>query len=188
VIKGGEVVTAGSRFVADLMIADGKIVQIGGDMPSADGGVRVLDAAGYHVLPGGVDMHVHLSPAFTPAGVGPGGVATEAGPEAGPAAGETVHYWSDDFASGSRAAVVGGITTIGNMTFPHVGEPLAAAIERTAAEASGLSLIDFTLHPIALSAAGVTAQLAELTAASCGASRSSPCCPASTTRPRNTYR
>jgi len=103
VIAGGEVVTAGSRFVADLMIADGKIVQIGGDMPSADGGVRVLDAAGYHVLPGGVDMHVHLSPAFTPAGVGPGGVATEAGPE-GPAAGETVHYWSDDFASGSRAA------------------------------------------------------------------------------------
>ena len=171
VIAGGEVVTAGSRFVADLMIADGKIVQIGGDMPSADGGVRVLDATGYHVLPGGVDMHVHLSPAFTPAGVGPGGVATEAGPGAGPegpAVGETVHYWSDDFASGSRAAVVGGITTIGNMTFPHVGEPLTAAIERTAAEASGLSLIDFTLHPIALSAAGVTAQLAELTAAGCG--------------------
>jgi len=140
VIAGGEVVTAGSRFVADLMIADGKIVQIGGDMPSADGGVRVLDAAGYHVLPGGVDMHVHLSPAFTPAGVGPGGVATEAGSEAGPAAGETVHYWSDDFASGSRAAVAGGITTIGNMTFPHVGEPLAAPAQNNVSRVSPLRL------------------------------------------------
>ncbi len=164
VIRGGELVTAGSRFVADLMIADGKIVQIGGDMPSADGAVLVLDAAGCHVLPGGVDMHVHLTPAFTPAGVGPGGVATEAGEGAV----ETAHYWSDDFASGSRAAVAGGITTIGNMTFPHVGEPLPAAIERTAEEASGLSLIDFTLHPIALAAVGAKAQLPELAAAGCG--------------------
>jgi dihydropyrimidinase len=164
VIKGGEVVTAGSRFAADLIIADGRIVQIGGDTPCADGDVVVLDAAGCQVLPGGVDMHVHLTPAFTPAGVGPGGVATDAGGDTV----ETAHYWSDDFASGSRAAAAGGITTIGNMTFPHVGEPLAAAIERTAAEVSGLSLIDFTLHPITLTAAGVTGQLAGLAAAGCG--------------------
>src|SRR5579862_437967 len=107
------------------MSADGKIAQIGGDMPSGEGSALVLDAAGCHVLPGGVDMHVHLTPAFTPAGVGPGGVATGAGEGAV----ETAHYWSDDFASGSRAAAAGGITTVGNMTFPHVGEPLAAAIE-----------------------------------------------------------
>ena len=163
VVKGGEVVTAGSRFTADLLLADGKIAQIGGDMPAADGDVRVLDAAGRYVLPGGVDAHVHLTPAFTPAGVGPGGVATNAGQDTV----ETAHYWSDDFASGSRAAAAGGITTIGNMTFPHVGEPLAKAIERTAAEASEQSLIDFTLHPITLTAAGAKEQVAELATAGC---------------------
>ena len=103
VIRNGEIVTAaGSEGNADIGITGGIIVQIGGAIE----GRQELDAASKLVLPGGVDAHVHLS--F------PGEENATPG-------------WVDDFASGSAAALAGGITTLGNMTFPLPGEtPLAA--------------------------------------------------------------
>src|SRR5438477_12475456 len=98
-IRGGTVVTADARFAADLAIHDGRVVQIGGAF-SAD---REIDARGRLVLPGGIDVHVHLTSL----------------------AGRTVR-WADDFDSGTRAAAAGGITTIGNMTTPEPGEGLLA--------------------------------------------------------------
>src|SRR3954451_17212424 len=135
-IRGGDVVTSGSRFVADIGVADGRIVQLGGEVPRAE---REIDASGRLVLPGGVDMHVHLSPAYVPEGVGPGGVS--AADTGGPTK-EIEVGWADDFASGSRAAAAGGITTIGNITFPKVGERPVASIERTEAEALRDSIVD----------------------------------------------
>jgi dihydropyrimidinase len=90
-------------------------------------------------------------------------VATAAGAEQA----EHVQAWCDDFASGSRAAAAGGITTIGNMTFPHVGERASDAIARTAQEAQRDSLVDFVLHPVLLSARGMLDQLPELVRAGC---------------------
>ena len=60
-------------------------------------GQEEIAADGLFVLPGGVDPHVHLSPS----------VPVEEAPP-----------WVDDFWSGTRAAAAGGITTVGNMTFP----------------------------------------------------------------------
>jgi dihydropyrimidinase len=142
-IRGGEVVTAGSRFFGDVGIVDGKVVQLGGEIAAA---TREVDATGKLVIPGGVDMHVHLSPAYVPSGVGPGGVAQG---EVGEIE-EIEIGWADDFASGSRAAAAGGITTIGNITFPKVGERPLASIERTEAEAVRDSIVDFVLHPVLL--------------------------------------
>jgi dihydropyrimidinase len=147
-IRGGEIVTSGSRFHADIGIADEKIVQLGGMVDRAS---TELDARGKIVIPGGIDMHVHLSPAYVPAGTEPGGVASDGpGPESEPA--ERVVGWADDFQSGSRAAAAGGITTIGNVTFPRVGESALSALERVTADAVRHSIVDFVLHPVLLDA------------------------------------
>ena len=122
VIKGGRLVTADTEGTADIGIAGGIIVQIGGEM-QAD---RSIDAAGKLVLPGGIDAHVHLSnPPVT-----------------------DEHPWVDNFASGSAAALAGGITAIGNMTFPAPGELPLAALERESAVARDQTIADLFLHPV----------------------------------------
>ena len=90
-------------------------------------GRRELDARGALVLPGGVDMHVHLSQP-----------PSEPGEPA----------WVDDFGSGSAAAIAGGITTIGNMTFPPEGLTMRQALDTDDAAASGASAVDYVLHPV----------------------------------------
>ena len=124
VIRGGRVVTAAADGVADVGIRDGKIAQLGGEMH----GRREIDAAGLCVLPGGVDVHVHLSQAARP----------EPGRE----------LWVDDFFTGSQAAIAGGITTIGNMTFQWAGESLCDALERDLAAGARDAAVDFILHPV----------------------------------------
>ena len=123
VIRGGSVVTAGEQSVADIGVVGEQIAQIGGTMS----GKREIDARGKVVVPGGVDLHVHLTP-FEP-------------PSGGPT-------WCDDFYSGSRAAAAGGITTIGNMAFPYAGETLRDALARDAALAERDSVVDVVLHPV----------------------------------------
>jgi dihydropyrimidinase len=127
VVKGGTVVTSGARFDADVGIRDGRVVQIAEGLE----GLSTVDAEGMLVLPGGVDMHVHLTPAEVAEGT---------------------FAWADDFGSGSRAAAAGGITTVGNMTFPRPGEALLDALSRTTASAEASSVIDFVLHPVMLEA------------------------------------
>lgn len=124
VVRGGRIVTAGASGIADLGVAGGRIVQIGGDM---SGDVEV-DARGKLVLPGGVDVHVHLSQPRRPE------------PDS--------ELWVDDFGSGSLAAIAGGITTIGNMTFQWAGETLAESLARDRAAAERDASIDYVLHPV----------------------------------------
>ncbi|MDH4146989.1 MAG: amidohydrolase family protein [Acidimicrobiia bacterium] len=122
VIRGGTVVTSGFEVVTDVGIDGGRIAQLGGEMR----GDREIDAAGKVVLPGGVDLHVHLTPPSAPGG----------------------WAWADDFASGTAAALVGGVTTVGNMSHPHQGQGIAEGFERDAADGLANSRCDFLLHPI----------------------------------------
>ena len=89
-IRNGVIVTESGRLRADLRIRRGEIAEIGRDLRPARG-ARTFDATGKLVLPGGIDTHVHLTPVRTP-NTRPG---------------------TDDFESASRAALAGGITTIG---------------------------------------------------------------------------
>jgi len=123
VVRGGTVVTVGGRSVADIGIQDGKVVQLGGALE----GSEELDATDLFVTPGGVDPHVHLTPPTRD----PGG-----------------WRWVDDFESGTRAALAGGVTTVGNISFPGPGETLADVIEHDDAEAGRMSLADYFLHPV----------------------------------------
>src|SRR5215204_3216457 len=123
VVRNGTVVTANSSFEADVGIRGETIAQIGGEMV----GAREIDAGGKLVIPGGIDAHVHLTP-------------TEemlSGPR-----------WCDDLYAGTRAAAAGGITTVGNMTFPYAGESLRTAIERDMLAAERDAAVDVFLHPV----------------------------------------
>lgn len=123
VVRGGTVVTADATSATDVGIRDGRIAQLGGSMQ----GATEIDARGLLVLPGGIDMHVHLSPVENDGWTFP---------------------WADDFDSGSRAAAAGGITTIGNITFPRGDEGLLDTIARVGAEAEQASVVDVVLHPV----------------------------------------
>lgn len=125
VIRQGEIGTdTGSVGRADIGISNGIITQIGGEL---DGRVE-LDAAGKLVIPGGIDPHVHLS--LPPQ--------------------ERVNEptWVDNFTSGSAAALAGGITTVGNMTFPAPGETPFASLQRETAIARDQTIVDLFLHPV----------------------------------------
>lgn len=81
-IKNGTLVQNGGEKKADILIENGKISEIG--KITAD--CKVIDASGKHVLPGLIDMHVHLrEPGFE---------------------------GKEDIESGSRAAVAGGFTQV----------------------------------------------------------------------------
>ncbi|MGQ0570286.1 MAG: dihydropyrimidinase [Armatimonadota bacterium] len=124
VIKGGTVVTAGTMAECDIGVQDARIVQL------AEGlhGHREIDARGRYVFPGGVDMHVHLSLPRAPK--------------------PDDQVWCDDFHSGSRAAIAGGVTTVGNMTFQREGETLHDAMARDLEAARGDAAVDYVLHPV----------------------------------------
>lgn len=122
-VRNGTIVTAHARYRGDLGIAGGRIVRIADEVR----GATEIDAAGRFVLPGGMDLHVHLTSSET----------AESSPTR-----------VDDFASGTRAAAVGGVTTIGNMSYARSGELMSAALERIAAVAEATSLVDFVLHPV----------------------------------------
>jgi dihydropyrimidinase len=128
-IRGGRIVTAGGDAQTDLGIRDGRVVQIGGVLAQAE---QEIDAGGLLVLPGGIDMHVHLSNA-------------DLGDDSEP-------LWVDDFHSGSRAAAAGGVTTVGNMCFPSPGESLLETMGRHERMALEQSIVDFVLHPVLLDA------------------------------------
>ncbi|HEY7142938.1 MAG TPA: amidohydrolase family protein [Streptosporangiaceae bacterium] len=148
VVRHGTIVTPGRREQADVGIASGRIAQLGGTMT----GAGEIDASGLLVIPGGIDAHVHLMCAQFTAAV----AAAEPG--------EPV--WADDFWTGSLAAIAGGITTVGNMTFAMPGESMTQAVARDMAGARAEAAVDWFLHPV-LTGLG-EAELAEVAALAAG--------------------
>jgi dihydropyrimidinase len=130
VIRGATVVTPGHAEAADIGIAGGRIAQIGGTMA----GTQELVAVGLLAIPGGIDAHTHLM-------------------HQGRSDRFEFLTWVDDFWSGSRAAIAGGVTTIGNMTFPvpddgGTEESPGAAVAREMAGAAPEAAVDWFLHPV----------------------------------------
>ena len=144
VVRGGTVITPGHREVADIGVRDGRIAQLGGEMT----GDEELDARGLLVIPGGIDAHVHLVCAALAAAFG--------GQEP---------IWVDDFWTGSLAAIAGGITTVGNMTFALDGETMTDAIAREMSGAAAEAAVDWFLHPVLAGLGdGTAAEIAALAA------------------------
>ena len=101
IVRGGDVVNHAGRGPADVGVRAGKIAAIG-DLGQASAG-EVFDAAGLTVMPGVIDTQVHVR---------------EPGLE-----------WKDDLETGSRAAVLGGVTAVFEMpnTEPTTTDPEAMA-------------------------------------------------------------
>jgi dihydroorotase len=113
-LKGANIIDPAQNFdqVADLLIENGLISQIGANLSEA--GVEVFDATGLVIAPGFVDMHVHLR---------------EPGLEA-----------KEDIASGTKAAAAGGFTTIACMpnTKPTVDQAILVSGILHRAQAEGV--------------------------------------------------
>ena len=62
VIKGGNVVTPAGAFAGDVAIRGEQIVALGTELDAEN--ARVIDARGHHVIPGVLDVHVHLELPF----------------------------------------------------------------------------------------------------------------------------
>lgn len=122
IIKGGTLVTSEGRMTADIGITSGKIAAIGHNLP--DEGAQVIDAERFLVLPGAIDVHVHLQLPFC------GTVSV------------------DGFENGTKAAACGGVTTVVDFAIQQKGESLMQAVEKRRAEADGKVCVDYSLHAV----------------------------------------
>jgi dihydroorotase len=112
VITGGTLVTGAGRRRADVGINGGRFAAFAGTGALAASAKEVIDAAGQFVLPGLVDGHVHFR---------------QPGLEA-----------KEDWLTGSRAAVMGGVTTVLDMpnTVPPTADVTTARAKAELAAAS----------------------------------------------------
>jgi dihydropyrimidinase len=120
-IKNGEIVTADSRYIADIFCEGETITRIDKNL-SAPPDVEVIDATGKFIFPGFIDPHVHIYLPFM-------GTAAK-----------------DDYITGSQAALVGGTTTLIEMCCPSRKEDTLAGFETWMNQAAGKSACDFTFH------------------------------------------
>ncbi|CAF0880059.1 unnamed protein product [Brachionus calyciflorus] len=121
VIKGGTVVNHDRSFLADVIIEDGLIKDIGENL-AVPNGAKVIDAKDKLVMPGGIDTHTHLDLLFM-------GTRT-----------------ADDFYSGTRAALAGGTTMIMNFILENKQIPLLEQYEMNKTRAEKNACCDFAFH------------------------------------------
>ncbi len=119
-IQGGTVVSASGERPADVLVREGKVVQVQREIPPH--GEEVLDATGMLVLPGLVDPHTHF--------------ALDTGTA------RTV----DDFLSGSLAAAAGGVTSYLDFARQRPGQSFQQALDARLAQVEGNSYVDYGIH------------------------------------------
>jgi dihydropyrimidinase len=124
IIANGTVVNANRLERMDVAVQGEKIALVGRGLGrwARDRAVRVIDAKGCYVIPGGVDVHVHLALPFC---------------------GTTS---SDDFNTGTRAAARGGVTTVIDFAIPYGKETLQRAVDNWMAKADGKACVDYAFH------------------------------------------
>lgn len=139
-IRNGEIITADSRTKADIFCEGETITRIGPGL-EAPPGTQVVDAAGKYVFPGFIDPHVHITLPF---------MGTLA---------------KDTYETGSKAALVGGTTTLIEMCCPAKTDDALAGFDHWMAQAVGRSACDFSFHMGATRFDGATeSQLREIVA------------------------
>ena len=120
-IQNGTLVTAEATFAADLLVENGKIAGIGHALPT-QGLDRLIDASGKLVIPGGIDPHVHLDMPF---------MGT---------------YSSDDYTTGTRAALFGGTTMVIDFILQTQGDTLYNALRTWQKKSEGKAVGDYSYH------------------------------------------
>ncbi len=120
-IKNGEIVTASERYQADIWCEGETITRIASDI-EAPAGAEIIDATGKFVFPGFIDPHTHIYLPF---------MGT---------------YAKDTYETGSKAALIGGTTTLFDMCCPSRKESAAEGFATWKAQAEGKSACDYSFH------------------------------------------
>jgi dihydropyrimidinase len=119
-IKNGQIITATDNYKADIFIEGETISAIGKDLRvTAD---TIIDASGKFVFPGGIDPHVHLDMPF---------MGT---------------YSSDNYETGTRAALYGGTTMVIDFILQKQGNSLRSALDEWNSRANGNAVGDYSFH------------------------------------------
>jgi dihydropyrimidinase len=119
-IKNGRIITASQDYTADIFIEGESITTIGKNLRiKAD---ETINAAGMLVFPGGIDPHVHLDMPF---------MGT---------------FSSDNYETGTRAALHGGTTTVIDFVLQTQGKSLRHALEEWQSRSRGNCLGDYSFH------------------------------------------
>ncbi len=119
-IKNANIITATDNYVADIFIEGETISTIGKNLNVvAD---KVIDASGKLVFPGGIDPHVHLDMPF---------MGT---------------YSSDNYETGTRAALFGGTTMVIDFILQKQGNSLHAALDEWKSRSDNNCVGDYSFH------------------------------------------
>jgi dihydropyrimidinase len=122
-IQGGTVISSTGASPADVLIDGEKIVALFAP-GRGPGDVETIDATGKYVIPGAIDAHTHMQMPF-------GG--TQA---------------SDTFDTGTKAAAIGGTTTIIDFAIQRTGEVVQDGLAAWHAKTQGQCHIDYGFHMI----------------------------------------
>jgi dihydropyrimidinase len=120
VIANGTVISPEGSRAADVAVRGETIAAVGPGLAAE--GKTVVDASGKYVIPGGIDVHVHLELPFC---------------------GTTS---SDDWESGTRAAARGGVTTVIDFAIPYGTESLEDAFNNWSEKARPKACVDYCFH------------------------------------------
>jgi dihydropyrimidinase len=118
------VITSNDDYHADVLCIGEKIARIETkiDHKSCPSGTRIIDASDKYLFPGFIDPHVHVYLPF---------MGT---------------YAKDTWETASRAAIMGGTTTLIEMICPGKSDEPMAAFETWLSKAQGVSSCDYTFH------------------------------------------
>src|SRR6201996_4375005 len=120
-IKNGEIITASERYTADILCTGDTIDRIDRNIAPPPG-TEVIDATGRYVFPGFIDPHVHIYLPF---------MGT---------------FAKDNYETASRAALVGGTTTLIEMVCPSRADDPLDSYELWKSQAAGKSACDYAFH------------------------------------------
>jgi dihydropyrimidinase len=122
IIANGTVLHAHGHEKADVAVRGEQIAAVAPGLAQSADGAKVIDATGKYVMPGGVDVHVHLELPFC------GTVS------------------SDDWRTGTRAAARGGVTTVIDFAIPYGDQSLDDAYHAWLERARPKACIDYAFH------------------------------------------
>ena len=119
-IKNGRIITASEDQVADIYVEGEKIIIIGKDLKVK--AEKEIDATGMLIFPGGIDPHVHLDMPF---------MGT---------------YSSDNYETGTRAALFGGTTMVIDFILQKQGNSLHDALKEWRSRSDNNCVGDYSFH------------------------------------------
>jgi len=119
-IKNGRVITASEDYTSDIFIEGEKISSIGNNLNVKTD--EEIDAKGKLIFPGGIDPHVHLDMPF---------MGT---------------FSSDNYETGTLAALHGGTTMVIDFILQTQGKSLHSALDEWRGRSDGNAFGDYSFH------------------------------------------